>query len=89
MTLLQRSLLQVLRESFDTSRPLTLRAPVVHTSHPPLSLRMECGTAAVRGFGLQPNTRLPIVFSGARFYLSGVKRPGKPWELRLRGRIGG
>lgn len=38
-------------------------------------------------FGLRPETTLPIVISGMRFYVSGIKHPHEPWIFRLRGRV--
>lgn len=38
-------------------------------------------------FGLVASTRLPITISGMKFFVSGHKKPGEPWILRLRGRV--
>lgn len=56
----------------------------------PRRQRLTLRTSLGRGgelFGLRPESRLPVVIAGAPFFLSGVKRPGRPWELRLRGRF--
>jgi hypothetical protein len=61
------------------------------TAAPPRSpqpVRIECSMAvAAQTFGLTPTTKLPIQIIGGRpLYLSGWKRPGQPWVLRLRTR---